>query len=186
MKKVLLSCALVAALVGCKNETKNPATSVPTTPPPVTPAKETSTPTTASAMITSTCYQFVLKKDLTSCQLIVDDKGGISGFYDWTPDQKDGGHGLLMNGQKMGGDTIVVDWKYMIEGTVQTEELMFKQSADKLIKLEGALDDKGGRLVVKDKKKLKAGDTLVKVDCVKLDEVIKNIGQIEKAIKEAK
>ena len=160
MKKTLFALALLATfLMSCENTTteKNPeaVASMPAQP-----------------TIDTLCFEFKFKNDITSCQLIIDgDK--VSGCFDWSPFEKDGGHGILKNGVKK-GDMITVDWQMMIEGSVQTEELLFKLEDDKLSQLEGELIEKGDKIVIKSPETAKVRDVLMKVDCIKIAKGIEN------------
>lgn len=194
MKNVFIGFSLLATLCACKNEVKKPVTAAPPTTVAPTPAAPTPAPTdvpptapvtTPSAPVAATpttqvtCYQLVTKtKDITSCQLTQDAKG-ISGYFDWSPNQKDGGHGILRKAKMMGKDTLSAEFLYMIEGSIQIEEKYFILSADKLTELSAELTEVKGsnpiKLVVKDKKKLKPNDILTKVDCAKVAAVVKGI-----------
>ena len=194
MKKFLFSTLLVSCtILSCKNPSENKVvtttpplqTAVPAPPPPPTlPTADTSTAKTAIWTKTNTqCFQLNFKKDLTSCQLTIDEKGGfVSGYFDWSPNEKDGGHGVLKNG-KMVGNMLTADWVYMIEGSVQTEEVYLKVESDKVTKMRTELVEKGGKLVAKDKSKLAVEDVLKKVECSKLDGIVKNIKAFEKKLK---
>ncbi len=174
MKNVFIGFFLLAMLCACKNEIKKPVAAPPPAvtvapPPPPPPAAATQT----------TCYQLVTKtKDVYSCQISQDAKG-ISGYNDWSPNEKDGGHGILRNAKMIGKDTLTAEFLFMIEGNTQIEEVYFVLSADKLTELSGELTEVKGskpvKLVVKDKKKLKPNNILPKVDCSKLDAVVKGI-----------
>ena len=69
---------------------------------------------------------------------------------------------------------ITVDWQMMIEGSVQTEELLFKLEDDKLSQLEGELIEKGDKIVIKSPETAKVRDVLMKVDCIKIAKGIEN------------
>ncbi len=169
MKKLMFFLLLTTA-VACKNQTDT----AKTPPPPPPPAAKESTQ----------CFQYKFNKDLTSCQITTDDKGAfVSGYMDWTPYEKDGGHGILKNG-KMEGNMLTADWTYMIEGTVQTEEIYLKVEADKITTMSGELvEDKSGKLVAKNKAELKADEVLSKVDCSTLASTIEYIKSIETQLK---
>lgn len=169
MKKLLFFLLLTTA-VACKNQPDTVKTPPPP-PPPV--AKET-----------VQCFQLNLNKDLTSCQITIDDKGAfVSGYMDWSPFEKDGGHGILKNG-KMEGNMLTADWTYMIEGSVQTEEIYLKIEADKVTKMFSELvEDKSGKLVAKNKAQLKADEVMVKVDCNVLASTIESIKGFEAQLK---
>jgi hypothetical protein len=175
MKNAFIGFSLLAALCACQSEIKKPVAAAPpaapTTPPPPPPLPGPTTQTT--------CYQLVTKtKDVSSCQISQDEKG-ISGYYDWAPNEKDGGHGILRNVKQIGKDTLFAEYLYVIEGNTQIEEKYFVRSADKLTELTGELIEVKGsnpiKLVPKNKKKLTTGDVLLKVDCSKVAGVVKNI-----------
>lgn len=129
----------------------------------------------------SKCYQLIEKgKDVYSCRLDTRSTQNpfVGGYFDWSPNQKDGAHGILTNGRLDNG-LWVADFVYMIEGNVQVEEVYFKMDNDKLTQLTGPLVDKGNKLVAKNRKTLKPTKVLRKVDCAKLDTVIQNINAIK-------
>ena len=165
MKNLLLAATVTAFVFSACNNApkapevaKTPATPAPAAAPAPAPAAE------------GTCYRYTLGKDVTAVQITMDgDK--VTGYMDWTPDQKDGGRGFLV-GTKT-GNMIVADWTYMIEGSKNTEQIAFKIDGDKLVRAQGTLVDKGNKLVIKDMAKAKYIDSYGKVDCAM---VAKNIG----------
>ncbi|MEN9611427.1 MAG: hypothetical protein RLZZ628_2241 [Bacteroidota bacterium] len=186
MKNAFFGLTFLAALCACKNETKKPVAmappppvviATPNPPPQTTPAPApTSTPAAAAQ---TTCYQLVTKtKDVSSCQLTQDAKG-ISGYYAWEPNEKDGAVGILRNAKMLGKDTLKADFLYVIEGSTQMEEKYFIVSATKMVELSGELTEVKGsnpiKLVPKDKKKLKPETVLAKVDCSKVAEIVQGI-----------
>ncbi len=159
MKKIFLPLSFLGAvLTGCDNSTsgKQVAANMSKT----------------SASIDTLCFEFKLMKDVTSCQLIIEGEK-VSGYYDWSPYEKDGAHGILQNGVKK-GDMITADWQMMIEGNVQTEEVVFKLEGFKLSKLEGELIEKDDKLVLKSPQTAIIDDVLVKVDCTQITTGIEN------------
>jgi hypothetical protein len=119
------------------------------------------------------CYQFVMNGDTTSCQITMNENNEFKGFYAWKPDGKDGTFGILTG--KQSNDTLVANYKYMQEGQTSTEPLLFVKQGEMLINLVSDEFDNDGRMILTNRKKLKAGDTLKKVDCAKLDGIIKYI-----------
>ncbi len=118
------------------------------------------------------CFEFKLMKDVTSCQLIIEgDK--VNGYFDWSPYEKDGAHGILLKGVKK-GDIITADWQMMIEGNVQTEEVMFKLEGFKLSRLEGELVENGDKMVIKSPQTATPTDVLVKVECSQIATGLEN------------
>lgn len=109
------------------------------------------------------CFELKEGKDLTTVKLIM--KGDeITGEMNWTPWEKDGAVGTL-KGKKV-GDEIVADYDYVIEGSNQSEEKIFKIEGDKLLIKDGELiEGKDGKLKMKDPAKATFKETLVKVKC---------------------
>jgi hypothetical protein len=123
---------------------------------------------------TETCYLLTMNKDTTSCRLSVAANGDVTGFYSVSIYEKDGSFGII-KGKLIGSDTLLVDFRYMQEGTVSTEPLMFVSKENKLINLISDDFDNDGRMILINRKKLKAGETLSVVDCEKIDGIVKYI-----------
>jgi hypothetical protein len=190
MKKILFSLLCAATFTACNDAPKAPATPTsPATPTAPTVATTPSTPTvattpTAPAPVTATaptpaptaatgtsCYEMRFKKDVTAVELTI--KGDdVTGFYAWEPWEKDGGHGTLKG--KKTGDQITAIFNYMIEGSIQSEEVMFKMEGGKLLKSTNELVDKKKVSVIKDKTKMKWGETFTATDCAKIKAQIDN------------
>jgi nucleoid-associated protein YgaU len=186
MKNILLAATMTAFVFSaCNNAPKAPATvatptapAAPTAPTPAAAPAMPAAPTAAAAE--TTCYAFTFKKDVTAVQITTEgDK--VTGYMNWSPDQKDGGHGFLV-GTKT-GNMIVADWTYMIEGSKNTEQIAFKIDGDKLVRAQGELIEKGHKLVIKDMAKAKYIDSYPKVDCAKVAKDIGAAKDMEKAMK---
>jgi hypothetical protein len=146
--------------VSCKNNSSQPVLPVVATLP--------TNPTT--------CYEMRLGKDLTAVELTLtgDD---ANGFYAWIPGEKDSAHGRF-KGRKV-GEIITAMYEYMIEGSIQTEEVMFKIAGNKLFKASGELEEKSGILMLKDKTKITwADEILTTTDCEKIKDAITNCKEI--------
>ena len=121
------------------------------------------------AETTSTfCYQFDNQGVHIKCQILRAANGEFTGYYTWYIDEKDGTQGVL-KGKNFNSDTLYTEHSYIQEGIVDAEELIFLKKGDNLVQLVSETFDKSGKMVLKDRKKLKAGNTLNKVDCAKLD-----------------
>ena len=191
MKKLFFLFLLTAlAAAGCQNPTEKksePSTVIvpPSAPPvPDVPKMDTaikSEPAKSGASIAA-CYQLI-EKDKTAHVCQIETRATLNpfagGYMDYAPYQKDGGHGVLKNGI-IEKSMLTADWVYMIEGSVQVEEVYLKMDGDKLTKMRGELVDKKGKMVAKDKTKLKAEYTLTKVDCAKIKATIDGIKAMEK------
>jgi hypothetical protein len=171
MKNNLLFCFILMGFCACQNPTSKPTeASVPKTPETVAPIMQT-TPTF--------CYQFEHQGEHIKCQLLSAANGTFSGYYSWYIDGKDGAYGVL-NGTNFFSDTLIAEHTYMQEGSVASEEIILMKKGDNLIQLVGELMDKGGKMVIKDRRKLKAGNTLTKVDCAKVEKDFESIKAMEK------
>ncbi|MEO0043085.1 MAG: hypothetical protein RL329_2533 [Bacteroidota bacterium] len=191
MKHVIMGLSLFAAFSACKNEPKKVTTvatppvvttPAPPAPTPAPPAVTTAIPTPATSAQT-TCYQLVTKtKEVHTCQ-ITQDANGVSGYFDWAPFEKDGGHGILRKGKMLGKDTLTAEYLFMIEGSTQIMEAYFLVAADKLTELSAPLTDLKGsnpiKSVVKDRKALKPRTVMPKVDCAKTASVVKMIQEMK-------
>ena len=168
MKNLLLAATMTAfAFSACKNAPKAPEVAKA----PEAPAAPAPAAAPASALVAEgTCYVYTLGKDVTAVQITMDgDK--VSGYMDWSPDEKDGAHGFLVGTKS--GNMITADWTAMIEGSTNVEQVVFKIDGDKLIRAQGPLDDKNGKMVIRNLAKAKYVEKYGKVDCAM---VAKNIG----------
>ena len=114
------------------------------------------------------CYELRFKTDLTAIELTtVEDR--VEGFYAYEPTQKDAGLGSF-KGKSIGNDSYKVIYTYMMEGSVQSEEMVFKKEGDKLIKGEGELIDpkNDGNMTLKDITKLTFKEAFTPTDCAKI------------------
>ena len=74
----------------------------------------------------------------------------------------------------------------MIEGSIQSEEVMFKIAGDKLLQAKNELADKKGVLVIKDKTKLKWDESFSTTDCAKIKSSIDNAKEMAAMIAKQK
>ena len=125
------------------------------------------------------CYQLNEKGEHASCQFFTAANGEFTGYYTWFIEGKDGTQGVL-KGKNFNSDTLYIDHSYIQEGIVAAEELIFLKKGDNLVQLVSETYDKSGKMVLKDRKKLKAGNTLTKVDCAKLSKEFEKIQAMEK------
>lgn len=127
------------------------------------------------------CYSRLDNQDLTVVQFTRDgDK--VSGYYAWEPYEKDGAHGSFEGVDKDG--MITADHTYMIEGSIQTDEIYFKLDGDKLLEGVGEMKDENGKMVAKSVESLQFTEALDKTDCGKVQEAISNAEQMVAAIAE--
>ncbi len=157
---IFMTLGFCMALCSCDTKKPETATATVALPPPPPPV------VAVEVKADTLCFEYIFKKkDITTVQLVI--KGdSITGEMHWHPYQKDGAHGTLKGSKK--GDVITADYIYMIEGSNQIEEVVFKLDSDKLNKLEGELVEKGNKLVIKDPTKAKYTEVYPKADCSKM------------------
>ncbi len=156
MKKI--SFLLFMALAACQSKKTETASTDSTTV-----SADTVATATAPVAEETICYEFRFKKDVTSVKLVM--KGdSVTGEMSELIWEKDSATGTL-KGKKVGND-LIVDYDYVIEGSNQVEERILRMDGDKLLVMSGELmEDKSGKLKVKDPAKATVSETLVKVKC---------------------
>ena len=156
MKRIAFYCSFILALSACQSKNAETQTTNST-------AANADTVATATAPETETlCFEEKVGKDLTTVRLTIEGNK-VTGSMEWLPYEKDQARGTLLGEKK--GNEIVADYEYMIEGSNQLEEKIFVLEGDKLLVKSGELEDKNGKLFIKDRSKATIGQTLVKVAC---------------------
>ncbi len=138
-------------------------------PQPTTNTQTAQTPVVVQpAAVSSTetiCFLKTEGLDSTKVQLIfIGDS--VKGIMHWMPAEKDGAYGTLAG--KRVGDSIFVDYNFEIEGDNEIEAKIFILKSDRLIELDGELEQKNGKSVMIHPEKAKQGDVLLKTDCSKM------------------
>jgi len=156
MKKIALYCSFILALSACKSKTSETQTTDGAT-------ANTDTVATATKPAKETlCFEEKIGKDLTTVRLTIDGNN-VTGSMEWLPWEKDQARGTLLG--KKNGNEIIADYEYMIEGSNQLEEKIFILEGDKLLVKSGELEDKNGKLILKNPAQATVGQTLKKVAC---------------------
>ncbi|RYU92666.1 hypothetical protein [Emticicia agri] len=156
MKKIAVYCSFIFALGACNSKNAETQTTDNTT-------SNADTVATATGPVAETlCFEEKVGKDLTTVSLTIEGNK-VTGKMEWLPWEKDQARGTLMGEKK--GNEIIADYEYMIEGSNQLEEKIFVLEGDKLLVKSGELEDKNGKLILKDRNKATIGQTLVKVAC---------------------
>ena len=110
----------------------------------------------------STFGEDVNYQDTTFVKLtIIGDE--VTGRYDWIPAGKDSARGTLNGTINNGIITAVYD--YMIEGSQQKEEMIFKMEVNQLLIKRGALEEVGDMLKLKDPDTAKFSEVIPRVIC---------------------
>lgn len=110
------------------------------------------------------CYEYRVGKDVTTVNLVLDGNT-VTGEMNWLPYEKDSGRGTLQGTRD--GNEISAIWTYVIEGSNQTEEVLFKMEGDQLLRKTGELVDTNndGNLKMKDPASAQYNETYTKVAC---------------------
>ncbi|MBA4853016.1 hypothetical protein [Emticicia sp. BO119] len=156
MKKIVFCCSFIFTLSACQTKSSETKT---------TDSTAVNADTVATATVPSAetlCFEEKVGKDITTVNLTIEGNK-VTGSMEWLPWEKDQARGTL-SGEKKGNE-IVADYDYMIEGSNQLEEKIFIIEGDKLLIKSGELEDKNGKLFIKDRAKATIGQTLVRVSC---------------------
>ncbi len=135
----------------CNNNTDTPAVTQDKEP-----AKVTET--------TTSCYQAIHEKD--SVLLLIKVKENVvTGNLTYNLFEKDKNTGSIAG--EMKGDTIFATYSFMSEGVKSEREVAFVKSGDSLVEGFGAVEDKNGKFVFKNKAALvyDTANILTKIDC---------------------
>lgn len=157
MKSISFLFTLIISLgfVACQNQPKSADANTST--PTLEPAKSELTDGTY-------CFEYRFVKDVNTVNLVVNGNT-ITGEMNWIPFEKDGGRGTLQGTRN--GNEITAIWSYVIEGSNQTEEVMFKVEGEQLIRKTGELVDEknDGNLKLKDPAAAQYDEIYTKVTC---------------------
>ena len=156
---------LLTALFGCQNNsrsTSNDTNAAEQKPPKqVVAGKPLPAPE-------KTCYlltEGTKNQDTTELQLTIEASGNkVTGAMRWQPYEKDGSTGTITAVKE--GDIIKGIYNYTIEGSQQSEEVIFKLIPDGISQHIGELVEKSpGKLVLKNVNPANFALTLKKIDC---------------------
>lgn len=146
-----------------------------------TGSKTESATDTAPAEPITFCYLLKFGKDINAFQVTVNPDNSAEGYLAWEPFEKDGGRGFFEG--KKDGNFLSGDFTYMIEGAIQTEEVVFKIQNDGVSKGRGPLDDSGDRFIIIDKASLNFDDVYASVDCSEISSSVENAKNVTQIIK---
>lgn len=142
-----------------------------------TPTQESETPSTTpmeevkepEETVLNNTYCFVSSygvdpayQDTTSVKLTVIGNE-VTGTYNWIPAEKDSARGTLTGTIKNGIITAVYD--YMIEGSNQKEEMIFKMEVNQLLVKKGELTEAGDMLKLKNPESAEFSEVIPRVLC---------------------
>ncbi len=140
-KSIIGSFIFFATLISCKNDPKEEVV-VPTVQEEMAVEEEA----------VKECYAVVLKQDSISLNISVKDSSLESGELNYNFFEKDKNQGTLVGNFK--GDTLFADYTFMSEGKSSVREVVFLKKGNIFIEGYGDVEEKDGKTVFKDKKKL--------------------------------
>lgn len=155
MFKIFTSVLLIIVLVACQKSNSDSSTTG-------TATSATNQETVSDQPYVELCFLDALNKDTTIVNIAIQGDS-VTGEMKWLPYEKDGAIGTLKGTIK--NNIITADYNYIIEGSNEIEEKIFVLETDKLIEKTGPLEEKNGKLVMKDPAHAEIGTTLKKVDC---------------------
>lgn len=139
----------------CQTKTATDNTEVETTPIPIEP----------EAISDGTyCYEYRQGQDVTMINLNLTGDV-VTGEMNWIPYEKDGARGTLAGTRS--GNEIKGIWSYVIEGSAQTEEVIFNIEGDQLLRKIGELEDPNfdGNLKLKDPESATLSEAFTRITC---------------------
>ena len=165
---VLIASAL---FVGCKqSETSEQKTSI---------VDETKELTSLPPSLLS-CYLLMYEQDINAIQFSIQSDNTVNGYIAYEPFERDGGRGFF-EGQKK-GDFITGKLTYMVEGSIQSDEMIFKIVEKGISKGIGKFDKVTGQVDISDHSSLEFKDVYEKVDCSEISASIANAKEVSKLI----
>jgi len=158
MKRIIYYFVIVTLFTtACQQRTASDSTQNEAATTPETPANQELTDGIY-------CYQQSVGRDTTSIRLEIN--GSIvTGEMNWIPYEKDSARGVLAGMRN--GNEITAIWTYVIEGSNQTEEVLFKIEDNQLMRKVGELEDPNndGNLKLKDPASAQYTEIYTSVDC---------------------
>lgn len=157
---VILSIALLA--LGCGTEKKEPQHEDSTS---VTSTDTTMAPTVPLEQKVTECYSYIKNRDTATLKINTENEE-LTGDLAYNLFEKDSNKGTIAG--EMKGDTIIAEYIFNSEGMSSIREIVLLRKDGKLYEGYGDVEEKRGKMVFKDRSKLKFGDAIVfsKTDCL--------------------
>ena len=154
MKKELIVLGVTFfALTSCKEEVNEPI----------------AVPTVQEEMVADEskiiCYQGILKQDTINLSLQIEENQEVKGELAYLFFEKDKNNGTIVG--KMVGDTLRANYTFMSEGKESNREVVFLRKGKIMIEAYGDVEEKEGKTVFKEPKKLyfDSATVLSEIDC---------------------
>ena len=154
MKKELIVLSITFfALTSCKEEVNEPIAA----------------PTVQEEMVADEskiiCYQGILKQDTINLSLQIEENQEVKGELAYLFFEKDKNNGTIVG--KMVGDTLRANYTFASEGKESNREIVFLRKGKIMIEAYGDVEEKEGKTVFKEPKKLyfDSATVLSEIDC---------------------
>ena len=153
-KEFLLSLSAVFIFASCKKETNEPL--------PVPTVQEEMVANEAQIV----CYQGIIKNDTINLSLQIENNQEVKGELAYVFFEKDKNNGVIVG--QMAGDTLKATYTFMSEGKESSREVVFLKKGKIMIEAYGDVEEKEGKMVFKDPKKLffDSATVLSEIDCL--------------------
>ena len=138
---------------------------------------EPSSNTSATDTPSTVCYAGKFPGEDSAIELTID-KNNVTGYYAWSPHEKDGSFGKLVG--TIDNGKITAKYTYVIEGSRDISEVAFTLKGKILSQGSGELIEKKGELVFKNPSDIKWENPHEEINC---DKVSKLIGYARDAVK---
>ncbi len=152
-KELIISAFVFILLTSCKKEINEPI----------------AVPTVQEEMVADVsqiiCYQGIIKKDTINLSLQVNHNQEVNGELAYVFFEKDRNKGTILG--KMFGDTLKANYTFMSEGKESLKEIVFLRKGKIIIEGYGDVEEKEGKSVFVDLKKLyfDSATVLSEIDC---------------------
>jgi len=160
-KTILMLNALAILAISCNSEKKEEQrddsmsiTAIDTTLVPTVPVEEKVTE----------CYSYIKNRDTATLKINTENEE-LTGDLAYKLFEKDSNKGTIAG--EMKGDTVIAEYIFNSEGRSSIREIVLLKKDGKLYEGYGDVEERKGKMVFKDRSKLKFGDAIVfsKTDC---------------------
>jgi len=161
-KPLLLLTALAMFAISCNSDKKETIGDDSTS---LTSTDTTLVPTVPVEQKVTECYSYIKNRDTATLKINTENEE-LTGDLVYNLFEKDSNKGTIAG--EMKGDTIIAEYIFNSEGMSSIREIVLLRKDGKLYEGYGDVEEKSGKMVFKDRSKLKFGDAIVfsKTDCL--------------------
>jgi len=160
-KTILLLNALAILAISCnsekKEEQRNDSTSI-------TATDTTLVPTVPVEQKVTECYVYIKNRDTATLKINTENEE-LTGDLSYKLFEKDSNKGTIAG--EMKGDTVIAEYTFDSEGMRSVRDIVLLKKDGKFYEGYGDVEERNGKIVFKNRSKLKFGDAIVfsKTDC---------------------